>query len=471
MKTLNPPFNKALFFIYFTAGVLFLFVAFAIMITQRDGPGDLPEDFLIIGWTTLAGITIGVISYFVIKSHELKTKVVYCLWVLIRYFLSLVFLSYGFIKIIGLQFYTSLSQLDMKLIDLSKSDMGVAWFFFGHSNSYEMFLGWGETIAALLLLFRRTSILGASFLLAIVTNIVAVNYWFDVSVKINSTYFLLMTLWVLMYQYSRLMSFFILDRSVEAAVYPTFSLKKQKLIKIANALVVLVIIGYNAWDTFYRFPKEYGFDLGKKSSLKGVWKVDELNTELMDTLWTSQLRKAKLYLDDYGLGEIKNDYAIVSNFVYSEKADSVLITQTTYNPDYELKGVFKRDHNSLEIRGEWAKKSTSIKMSIIPEYSPQVFSGIEEKEISVDTTELEKFVGKYKIGSGYIVSLVLRGGKLYRVTENNPDAELIPIGKNRFMYRGRPAYWEFYMSDNGRVTDIVFTTNGTAYSAWRLSDN
>jgi hypothetical protein len=443
------------------------------MITERDGPGDLPQDFLIIGCVTIAGITAGVISYLVIKSHELKNRIVYCLWVSIRYFLSLVFLSYGFVKVIGLQFNTSLSQLDMKVIDLSKSDMGVAWFFFGHSNNYEMFLGWGETIAALLLLYRRTSILGASFLLAIVTNIVAVNYWFDVSVKINSTYFLLMTLWVLMYQYPRLISFFVFDKKVDSPVYPSFSfpVNKQKFIRIANTIVISAIIGYNAWDNFYRLPKEYGFDLSKKSSLKGVWKVEELNTELTDTLWASQIRKAKFYLDDFGQGEIKNNYAIISSFIYSQKSDSLLITQTTYDPSYELKGVFKRDNSLLEIRGEWAKKSTSIKMSIVPEYSTQEFSGIAEKEIFVDTTELTKFVGKYKMANGYVVSLVLREGKLYRITENNPDAELIPIEKNRFVYKGRPAYWQFYASDNGKITDIVFTTNGTDYSVWRLSDH
>lgn len=466
-----PQFNKPLYLLYFVFGFLFSCVAIAIGITDRDGPGDLPQDFLIVGWTTIIGIVIGLITYFVVRSYELKNKIVYSLWIFIRYFLAFVFFNYGFIKVVGLQFGSSLSLFDMRVLDLSKSDMGVAWFFFGHSNAYEMFLGWGETIAAIFLLFRRTSVLGAAILLAIVSNVVAVNYWYDVPVKINSTYYLLMTLWVILFHYHRLVAFLIFDKAVENPVYPEFSYSPNqwKFIRFVKGMIILAIIGYSAYDNFYWFPKEYGYD--KKSVLKGVWKVDEVNTELTDTQWTDKMLHAKFYLYDYGQGIIKNDYTVLSRFTYLETPDSLYISQLSYDSTYELKGVFRRDNELLEITGEWAKKATVMKLSSVPEYSDISNSEIVHKEIPVDTKELTKFVGKYKIASGYLVSLVLKNGRLFRITDNNPEAEMIPVGKNRFAYKGRPMYWQFHLSENGDIVDILYTTYGTDYTVWKLVGN
>jgi hypothetical protein len=71
--------------------------------------------------------------------------------------------------------------------------MGLAWAFLGFSKGYILFMGLAE-ICAGLLLFRRTMTFGAIITLMTAMNVMAVNYFYDVPVKILSTHLVLMTL-------------------------------------------------------------------------------------------------------------------------------------------------------------------------------------------------------------------------------------------------------------------------------------
>ena len=64
--------------------------------------------------------------------------------------------------------------------------MGLAWTFLGFSKGYNLFMGVAELMAGLLL-FRRTVAIGAIITLMTTANVMAVNYFYDVPVKIVST--------------------------------------------------------------------------------------------------------------------------------------------------------------------------------------------------------------------------------------------------------------------------------------------
>lgn len=75
--------------------------------------------------------------------------------------------------------------------------MGLAWSFVGYSKGFSAFTGWGELVGGVLLFFRRTTALGAVILVPVLLNVVAINYFFDVPVKLFSSALLLMTLFLL----------------------------------------------------------------------------------------------------------------------------------------------------------------------------------------------------------------------------------------------------------------------------------
>lgn len=90
-----------------------------------------------------------------------------------RFLLAIVFLAYGGAKLAGLQFGgLSIAEHATPIKDLSL--FKVAWYLFAH-EPFNFFTGICEIIAALLLLFRRTAIVGTLMLIPIIVNILIID--------------------------------------------------------------------------------------------------------------------------------------------------------------------------------------------------------------------------------------------------------------------------------------------------------
>ncbi|HVX48771.1 MAG TPA: hypothetical protein VHB48_01390 [Chitinophagaceae bacterium] len=150
----------------------------------------------------------------------------YWLVTVVRYFVAFTMFNYGFVKIIKLQFpFPSLNTL-MEPYGQS-SPMGLAWNFIGFSKGYNYFTGIGEITAGFLLLLRRTARFGAILSLVIAGNIMAINYCFDVPVKLMSSALVVMSLFLLFEDRTRLVNFFFRNKPVEpvSAKVPRFKKK------------------------------------------------------------------------------------------------------------------------------------------------------------------------------------------------------------------------------------------------------
>ena len=76
-----------------------------------------------------------------------------------RYYLAFILLTYGLDKLFGNQFPEPSGNLIRPLGNIGPHTL--LWTFMGASESYNFFAGLVETIAGVLLLFRRTTALGA----------------------------------------------------------------------------------------------------------------------------------------------------------------------------------------------------------------------------------------------------------------------------------------------------------------------
>src|SRR5678816_2514199 len=82
-------------------------------------------------------------------------RLAFWLRMIVRYYIATAALSYGIIKLFRLQMpFPSMSQLATPLGDLLP--MRFSWLFIGYSAPYQFFSGAMETLAGLLLLYRRT---------------------------------------------------------------------------------------------------------------------------------------------------------------------------------------------------------------------------------------------------------------------------------------------------------------------------
>ena len=94
----------------------------------------------------------------------------------IRLLMALVFAFYGCVKLAGGQYYYG--DWD----DLSKSAVdgtSLVWLFYGYSPFYGRVTGLFELVPALMLLFRRTTFIGACALFAVGLNITLMDFAFD----------------------------------------------------------------------------------------------------------------------------------------------------------------------------------------------------------------------------------------------------------------------------------------------------
>ncbi len=104
------------------------------------------------------------------------------LLVYLRFAVGFIILGYGVAKLWPIQF-PPLSP--GRLIEPvgALSPMGLMWTFMGHSPVYSAFAGAAEALGAVLLFFRRTSLLGALILIGVMANVAMLNLTYDVPVK------------------------------------------------------------------------------------------------------------------------------------------------------------------------------------------------------------------------------------------------------------------------------------------------
>lgn len=178
-----------------------------------NGSGDTTYDWVLL-FTITAVALIGTLVWSVAGRRQLAYPVLYYwLMVLLRYYVGLMLISYGLVKVVQLQFpapglYRLLQPYG------NSSPMGLAWTFLGFSQGYNIFMGIAE-LAAGLLLFRRTTTAGAVITLMTTANVMAVNYFYDVPVKMVSTLLVLMTLVILSRDIKRLFRFFFSSQKVD----------------------------------------------------------------------------------------------------------------------------------------------------------------------------------------------------------------------------------------------------------------
>ena len=214
------------------------------------------------------------------------------LHLLARYWLAFIMFSYGIAKVIPMQFgFPSLTRLLSPYGD--GSPMNILWSFVGSSEPYIIFTGASEALAGLLLIFRRTATLGALVCAAVMTNVVALNFCYDVPVKLYSSHILLCAFALLVPDLRRLLRFFLLGKGTEAR-----DLSRPRLPYVGHAARILVIGTYllgaitSTWRNHERFRNQ-------DHPLRGIWDVQDfaLDGTSIPPLTTKRMRWENLIVE------------------------------------------------------------------------------------------------------------------------------------------------------------------------------
>ena len=191
--------------------------------------------------------------------------------VYLRYLLAAVMLSYGMAKVIPVQFpQPSLVQLITPVGELTR--MRLLWLSMGAAPGYAVFTGLCEVTGALLLLSRRTSLLGALILSGSLTNVLALNLAYGIGVQLNVTVYLLMALLLVAPDARRLMGVFF-QTPAPAAPTPAPAGAWRGMTRATAAvkwLVVIWLIGVHV-----RAPWVLSTDEWRIPALYGIYDVEE----------------------------------------------------------------------------------------------------------------------------------------------------------------------------------------------------
>jgi uncharacterized membrane protein YphA (DoxX/SURF4 family) len=230
----------------------------------------------------------------------------------LRVMLVQVLLSYGVIKLTGQQFPAP--GPDRLLTTYADSSpMGLMWTFMGASLPYQQFGGLMEVLAGLLLIFRRTTTLGALLSAGVMANVFAMNLCFDVPVKLLSGQLLLMSLFLAALDGPRLLSALVLNQSTPAADLAFEFWASGRWRWGRHALVSVLMASGLASAVFSAFdeaPSEAGPD-----SLAGAYDVTRSEgaeglTRLGFTTWGARLFYADGHTVRLKLAEVPAEHRV-----------------------------------------------------------------------------------------------------------------------------------------------------------------
>lgn len=239
-----------------------------------NGSGDTTFNYVQVFCFAVLALIATLIWSLLDRKREHYARLDAWLRIYVRFSLAAAMLLYGAVKVIPGQFPPPpLGKLIMTFGE--QSPMGLLWSFMGASTVYTAFTGLAEITAAILLTMRRTALLGALVAAGVMTNVVMLNFCYDVPVKLYSSHLLLMALFLAAPHAQRLANFFLFNRATEPAELPRLFPESWTRLAVpaVRTLAVLWFVSVSinqAWDNY-----ETRFLYLPKSSFYGLWNVDE----------------------------------------------------------------------------------------------------------------------------------------------------------------------------------------------------
>lgn len=210
------------------------------------------------------------------KKRSNYEKIQYCLFVYIRYCIGFYMLVYGFDKVFKSHFpFPGLEKLEQTFGE--STPQGLLWAFMGYSTSYTFFLGIIEVLSGFLLLFRRTTALGALLVLLIMINVAVINFSYDVPVKLFALHMVAYALLLLYPFFNSIFQFFILKKETKLTeqkeiVFPNFIQSYKKIIKgVIIVSFTLLFINFS-WKNM-----KVDGDSAPKPALYGIYSYSDSN--------------------------------------------------------------------------------------------------------------------------------------------------------------------------------------------------
>lgn len=243
------------------------------------GSGDTTYNYIELVLFAGAAVLLGTMATLIRRARPVSARASDASTVYLRYYLAMVLLGYGWHKVLPIQMpFPGPDRLLSTFGDASP--MGLLWTFIGASPAYQIFAGLGEVAAGSLLLWRRTTLLGALLGAGVMLNVVMLNFCYDVPVKLFSSHLLLMLLFLIMPHAGRLAAVLLLNLPAAAVELNLFRIRRRWARWVAGLAKAAVVVMFAVLPLFRNLDMltQYG-PFRATSRWHGVYKVETFDRD------------------------------------------------------------------------------------------------------------------------------------------------------------------------------------------------
>lgn len=302
------------------------------------------------------------------KGWQYNSKLNTLMRTILRYHVGFTLFLYGIAKVYLYQFgYMGLDRMDAAVGN--QSPMGFLWLFMSYSPTYNIGTGLIEMIGGLLLLFRRSTLLGAIISFVAMANVVLIDISYDVTVKMFAIHLVLMVMVLLVDDAKRLLNVLVLNKATAPIKAPPL-FDSPKLRLVGYGLKAL-LIGYILIATlnFSGGIRSRSLDNRKQAILHDKYLVEHfiINNDTLPPLRGDALRWDEMMIGtSYSPNRmtIKNMAGGTKSYVF--EADTVTKSLIFYSrrdstdryvmhyeqpseKEFVLKGIHKRDTLQIQM--------------------------------------------------------------------------------------------------------------------------
>jgi len=321
-----------------------------VVLDQIDVPHDNWLSVGVLGGGAVAGAIAGlVLARGDLPGGDGVTRARHAAWTVVRFFLAFEMVRYGMAKVIGMQFYPQYWRLDSRTVDLKPS--WLAWAFFGRTYGYQAFGGLLEVASAVLVCFRRTTLLGACLMAAVLTDVVLVNIFYDVPVKLFASVYLALAVSLIAREAPRLRAFFLQpSREGPKGVRP----------RALRAVGITLVLMLPAADTL---RDAYRYGIFRTEPLEGAWRVDR-RSGLDDLLPETPGPWDRIYFEKGDFGFVRVGRERVHFATRIDDATSTLtLSRFGGEQSLNLEGSFALHDQSLHVEGNRGGKPFALDLT------------------------------------------------------------------------------------------------------------
>ncbi len=242
---------------------------------RSSGGGDSTYTYVLLFCYLVLALAVTAVWTLLDRRRANYARLHEWLRVYVRFALAAAMILYGAYKAIPEQFGTPFPSDLLQPIGES-SPMKLLWTFMGTSIPYVIFTGVAEMLGGLLLVARRTTLLGALVCVAVMSNVVMLNLSYDVPVKLHSSHLLLMAVFLAAPDLGRLARLFVRNLRVpRAEPRPLFASRQGNRAALVFRTVFILYITVASLHRSHQSRLEFA-DAATRQGLYGVWQAEEL---------------------------------------------------------------------------------------------------------------------------------------------------------------------------------------------------